>query len=165
LNAPRVALIVAMDETGVIGDKGRLPWRQPADLMHFKVLTMGKPILMGRKTFDSIGKPLPGRKNLVLTRDAAWASEGAIAVHSLDEAVKQANDTPELMVIGGADVFRLALPRADRLYLTRMHARVKGDTRFPALDWSAWREIERQAYAADEKHAYAMTFATLEKRG
>jgi dihydrofolate reductase len=163
LNAPRVALIVAMDETGVIGDKGRLPWRQPADLMHFKVLTMGRPILMGRKTFDSIGKPLPGRKNLVLTRDAAWVHEGTIPVQSLDEALKHANDAPELMVIGGADVFRLALPRAGRIYLTRMHARVQGDTRFPAIDWSAWREIERQAFAADEKHAYAMTFATLER--
>jgi dihydrofolate reductase len=158
-----VSLIVAMDETGVIGRDGRLPWRQPADLMHFKVLTMGKPILMGRKTFDSIGKPLPGRTNLVLTRDAAWTREGAIAVRSLDDAVERARGAAELMVIGGADVFRLALPQARRIYLTRIHAKVQGDTQFPPVDWSAWREIERQAFAADEKHAFAMTFLTLER--
>jgi dihydrofolate reductase len=159
----RLSLIVAMDETGVIGRDGRLPWRQPADLMHFKVLTMGKPILMGRKTFDSIGKPLPGRTNLVLTRDAAWTREGAIAVRSLDDAVERSSGAPELMVIGGAEVFRLALPQARRIYLTRIHARVQGDTHFPPLDWSSWREVERQPFAADEKHAFAMTFLTLDR--
>lgn len=163
MNLPRVALIVAMDESGVIGRDGRLPWRQPADLMHFKVLTMGKPILMGRKTFDSIGKALPGRKNLVLTRDAAWAREGAIAVHTLAEALQEARPADDLMVIGGADVFQLALPSAQRIYLTRVLANVEGDVRFPPIDWRAWREIERQEFAADEKHAYAMTFVTLER--
>jgi dihydrofolate reductase len=152
-----------MDETGVIGREGRLPWRQPADLMHFKVLTMGKPILMGRKTFDSIGKPLPGRTNLVLTRETAWTREGAIAVRSLDDALERSSGAPELMVIGGADVFRLALPQARRIYLTRIHARVHGDTHFPPVDWSVWREVERQAFAADEKHAFAMTFLTLDR--
>ena len=154
-----------MDETGVIGREGRLPWRQPADLMHFKVLTMGKPILMGRKTFDSIGKPLPGRTNLVLTREPAWSREGAIAVHSLDDAIERSRGARELMVIGGADVFGMALPRAQRIYLTRIHATVQGDTRFPPVDWSAWREVERQAFAADEKHAYSMTFLTLDRAG
>jgi dihydrofolate reductase len=158
-----ISLIVAMDENGVIGREGRLPWRQPADLMHFKVLTMGKPILMGRKTFDSIGKPLPGRTNLVLTRDAAWAREGAIPVRSLDDAVERSGEAAELMVIGGAEVFRLALPRARRIYLTRIHAKVQGDTHFPPVDWSSWREVERQAFAADEKHAYGMTFLTLDR--
>lgn len=158
-----ISLIVAMDENGVIGRDGRLPWRQPADLMHFKVLTMGKPILMGRKTFDSIGKPLPGRTNFVLTRDAAWTREGALPVRSLDDAVERAGGAAELMVIGGADVFRLALPRARRMYLTRIHAKVEGDTHFPPVDWSSWHEVERQAFAADEKHAYAMTFLTLDR--
>lgn len=165
MNSPRVTLIVAMDEGGVIGRDGRLPWRQPADLMHFKVLTMGKAILMGRKTFDSIGKPLPGRRNLVLTRDVAWAHEGTTTVHSLQEALQHAGPASELMVIGGADIFRLALQRAQRIYLTRIHANVEGDARFPPIDWSVWRELERQEFAADEKHAYAMTFATLEKMG
>jgi dihydrofolate reductase len=160
-----MALIVAMDESGVIGREGRLPWRQPADLMHFKVLTMGKPILMGRKTFDSIGKPLPGRMNLVLTRKSDWAHEGAITVHSVEEALRRAAPAPELMVIGGADIFRLALPSTQRIYLTRMHANVEGDVRFPAIDWSMWRELERQEFAADEKHAYSMSFVTLERMG
>ena len=163
--APRVALIVAMDEKGVIGRGGRLPWRQPADLMHFKVLTMGKPILMGRKTFDSIGRPLPGRKNIVLTRDVAWSREDVTIARTLEEALRQAQPASELMVIGGADIFRAALPVAQRIYLTRIHANVEGDVSFPPIDWSAWREIERQAFAADEKHAYAMTFTTLEKIG
>jgi len=165
LTSPRVSLVVAMDEGGVIGREGRLPWRQPADLMHFKVLTMGKPMLMGRKTFDSIGRPLPGRTNIVLTRDVSWAREGAITVHSLDDALTHAGQAPELMVIGGADVYRLTLPRAHRIYLTRIHARVAGDAHFPAVDWSTWREVETQHFAADEKHAYAMTFVTLEKGG
>jgi dihydrofolate reductase len=158
-----ISLIVAMDETGVIGREGRLPWRQPADLMHFKVLTMGKPMLMGRKTFESIGKPLPGRTNLVLTRDAGWSHEGAVAVRSLDEAIERAGDAAELMVIGGAEVFRIALARAQRIYLTRIHANVQGDARFPAVDFRAWREIERHTFPADEKHAFAMTFLTLER--
>jgi dihydrofolate reductase len=165
LSTPRVALIVAMDESGVIGREGRLPWRQPADLMHFKVLTMGKPILMGRKTFDSIGRPLPGRMNLVLTRKSDWTHEGVITVHSVEEALRRAGPAPELMVIGGADIFRLALPSAQRVYLTRMHATVEGDVRFPAIDWSRWRELERQEFAADDTHAYAMTFLTLERMG
>lgn len=163
MTSPRVTLIVAMDEGGIIGRKGRLPWRQPADLLHFKVLTMGKPILMGRKTFDSIGKPLPGRTNLVLTRDAGWTREGTIAVHTLDEALAHAKDAGELMVIGGEEIFRMALPLAQRVHLTRIHAHVQGDARFPAVDWSAWRETERQAFAADEKHAHAMTFLTFER--
>jgi dihydrofolate reductase len=158
-----ISLIVAMDENGLIGRDGRLPWRQPADLMHFKVLTMGKPILMGRKTFDSIGKPLPGRTNLVLTRDAGWSREGTIAVHSLADAIERAGRAAEMMVIGGAEIYGIALPSAQRIYLTRIHATVQGDARFPPVDWAAWREVERQPFAADEKHAFAMTFLTLDR--
>jgi dihydrofolate reductase len=150
-----------MDENGVIGRQGRLPWRQPADLMHFKVLTMGKPMLMGRKTFDSIGRALPGRTNIVLTRDAGWTRENVATVHTMEQALQVSMPASEVMVIGGAEVFALALPTAERIYLTRIHAQVDGDARFPSIDWSAWQELERQEFAPDEKHAYAMTFVTL----
>jgi dihydrofolate reductase len=159
----RVSLIVAMDESGVIGLSGRLPWKQPADLIHFKVLTMGKPMLMGRKTFESIGRPLPGRTSIVLTRDQSWRREGALAVHSLEEALQHASGASELMVIGGAEVYRLTLAHAHRVYLTRIHATVQGDTHFPEVDFRQWRELERQDFAADARHQYAMTFLTLER--
>lgn len=159
----RHSLIVAMSENRVIGRGGQLPWHLSADLRRFRHLTMDHTIIMGRKTFDSIGKPLPGRTNLVLTRDAAWTREGAVPVRSLDDAVERSGGAAELMVIGGAEVFRLALPHARRIYLTRIHAKVQGDTHFPPVDWSTWREVERQAFAADEKHAFAMTFLTLDR--
>ena len=158
---PSISLIVARSANGVIGRDNQLPWRLPADLQRFKSLTIGKPILMGRRTFESIGRALPGRVNLVLTRDAAWRAPGVVAVHDLDEAFKQAGDVPELMVIGGAELFRLVLPRAQRVYLTEVHADVPGDIEFPALTMREWREVERAAHPADERHEHAMTFRTL----
>ncbi len=162
-SGPLVALLAAVADNGVIGRDDRLPWHLPDDLKRFKALTMGKPILMGRRTFDSIGKPLPGRTNLVLTRSLEWSTPGAVVVHSLDEAVARAGAAAELVVIGGAEVYRLTLPRARRIYLTRVHSRVEGDTLFPALDESEWREVAREEHPRDERHAYSMSFCVLER--
>lgn len=161
---PAIALIVAVAENDVIGRSGQLPWHLPDDLKRFKALTMGKPMLMGRRTFESIGRPLPGRASLVLTRAADWvAPDGVTVVHSLEEALERTRGAPELAVIGGAEVFRLALPRALRVDLTRVHARVDGDTFFPPLDPREWREVERIEHPADARHAWAMTFSVLER--
>ena len=161
---PSISLIVARALNGVIGRDNALPWRLPADLRRFKTLTMGKPMLMGRRTFESIGRALPGRVNLVLTRDPAWQAPGAIAVHSLDEAFEHAGCAPELVVIGGAELFSLVLPLAEHVYLTDVHAAIPGDTQFPELAPEEWRELKRSAYAADADHAHAMTFRTLKRR-
>jgi dihydrofolate reductase len=159
---PAITLVVAMARNGVIGRDGALPWRLPDDLRRFKALTMGKPILMGRRTWESIGRPLPGRSNLVMTRDPSFRAEGAIVVHSLDEALALAQD--ELMVIGGAEIYALAIPHADRVHLTAVAADVEGDARLPAFDAGAWRETAREHHPADERHACAMDFITLERR-
>lgn len=151
-----------MARNGVIGKDNGLPWHLPADLKHFKATTLGKPILMGRKTYQSIGKPLPGRTNIVLTRDARWSATGTVVVGTLPEALRVAADAPELAVIGGAEVFRLFLPVARRLHLTRILADFDGDTFFPPLD-EGWIELARRDYAPDAANAYAMQFVTLER--
>ncbi|HZF24988.1 MAG TPA: dihydrofolate reductase [Steroidobacteraceae bacterium] len=158
-----MALVVAMAENGVIGNANRLPWHLPADLKHFKALTMGKPMLMGRKTFDSIGKALPGRRNLVMTRGKPVEAPGVETVPSVEAALAATREATELMVIGGAEIFRLCLPRAERIYLTRIHAPLAGDTRFPNVDWNEWHAVQRTPCPADEKNAYAMTFLVLER--
>jgi dihydrofolate reductase len=158
-----MALVVAMAENGVIGHSNQLPWHLPADLKHFKNLTMGKPMLMGRKTFDSIGKALPGRRSLVMTRGAPLEAAGVETVPTVEAALAATRDADELMVIGGAEIFRLCLPRAERIYLTRVHAPIAGDTRFPNTDWSEWRCLERTTHPVDEKNKYSMTFFTLER--
>ncbi len=158
-----VSLIVAMDEAGVIGRDNALPWRLPEDLKRFKALTLGKPILMGRKTFESIGKPLPGRRNIVLTRSRDWRHDGVDTVNSIEEALALVREAPEIAVIGGEEIFKLALPLSRRIYLTEVHARVDGDTYFPPFDRAQWRETERTFHAADERHANSMTFSTLER--
>jgi len=158
-----ISLIVAMDETGVIGRDNTLPWHLPEDLKRFKAATLGKPVLMGRKTFASIGKPLPGRANLVLTRSREWQHSGALTVHSIEDAIARASAAPELVVIGGEEVFKMALPLARRIYLTEVHTVVPGDTTFPPFDRAGWREVARSVHPADERHAYAMTFSTLER--
>ncbi len=160
---PVLALVVAVAENGVIGNGNRLPWHLSADLKHFKTVTMGKPMLMGRKTYASIGKALPGRRSLVLTRDAGFAAPGVERVATLDDALARTRDAEELAVIGGAEVYRLCLPRARRIYFTRVHASLAGDTRFPDIDWTQWRCMERSVHPADEKNAYAMTFFRLER--
>jgi dihydrofolate reductase len=160
---PPISLIVAMADNGVIGRGNALPWRLPADLKRFRSLTLGKPVLMGRRTFESIGWPLADRVNLVLTRDTHWAADGARTVHTVQEALAQARGCPELMAIGGAEVYRLVLPLARRIYLTQVHAELDGDTFFPAFDRGEWREVERSAQPADERHAHPLTFVTLER--
>jgi dihydrofolate reductase len=161
---PLVSLIVAMANNGVIGRGTALPWRLPADLRRFRSMTLGKPVLMGRRTFESIGRPLTGRVNLVLTRDAHWAADATQAVRTLGQALEHARDCPELVAIGGAEVYRLVLPLAQRIYLTQVHADVPGDTFFPAFDPGEWRDVECGAQPADERHAYPLTFVTLERR-
>jgi dihydrofolate reductase len=155
-----ISLVVAMAHDNVIGRDNGLPWgRLPEDLKHFKSVTMGRPVLMGRKTFDSIGKPLPGRTNFVLTRDKSWKAEGVVVVHSLDEALKG----DALSGIGGAEIYRLLLPLANRIYLTRIDADVEGDTVFPPIDYSKWMQTEVRDVAADDRNPYNMTFVTLER--
>jgi dihydrofolate reductase len=158
-----LTLIVAVADNGVIGRDNALPWHLPEDLKHFKRLTMGKPMIMGRKTFESIGKPLPGRLNIVVTRDANYHRDGVVVAQDLDAALRAAGDAPEVMVIGGAELFRLCLPRATRLHLTRVHAEIPGDVHWPEIDARAWRLAAREPHDADERHAHAYTFELWEK--
>jgi len=160
---PKLVIVVAVAANGVIGRNGSLPWHLPADLRHFKALTIGKPVLMGRRTYESIGKPLVDRPNIVLTRNPCWEAPRVIVVHTLDDAIKLSRPAPELMVIGGADIFSMCLPRSSRIHLTRVHAVVEGDTYFPELPPSEWHEVAREEHAADEKHAYGYSFITLER--
>jgi len=160
----KISLIVAMDRNGVIGAGGRLPWRLSADLKRFKAITMGKPIVMGRKTHESIGRPLPGRENIVITRDRNFRAPGCTVVHGVDAALDRCRDVEEVMVMGGAELYRQLLPRADRMYLTEVNAAVVGDTRFPEWDRAAWRELSRENHPADAANQYSYSFAILERR-
>lgn len=164
LQQPLISLIAAMSENGTIGRDNSLPWRLPDDLKRFKALTMGKLILMGRKTYQSIGRPLPGRTNLVLTRDWEWRTEGVTVVRSLGQALSYARDAEELVAVGGAEVYRLLMPFARRIYLTLVHAEIPGDTFFPDFDPTQWADVECHRYPADERNAYAFTFVTLERK-
>jgi dihydrofolate reductase len=146
----RIALIVAMSSNGVIGVDNRMPWHLSADLKRFRRITWGKPILMGRRTHESIGKPLPGRQNIVLTTNPDYRAEGCSVVHSPDEALALASDAPEIMVIGGAALYKTFLPLAQRLYLTLIHQAFPGDTCFPEIDWAEWQETQREIVTADE---------------
>lgn len=157
-----------MARNGIIGRDNALPWRLPADLRHFKALTTWHPVLMGRKTFESLGRPLPNRTNIVVTRDRNYAPPGARVAHSLDDAMAVADahlpDDRLVFVIGGENLYTQMLPRADRLYVTLVDAEVDGDARFPAFDWQEWRETERREQPADEHNAYPCRFLTLERR-
>ena len=161
---PLVSIIVATDERGAIGRDGGLPWRLPDDLKRFKALTMGKPIVMGRKTWESIGKPLPGRHNIVITRQAGFAVSGVTVVASLDEALLAAGDVPEVCIIGGAEIYRLALPRTELIHLTRVQAIVDADTYFPELTAGEWDQVLVEQHGADEKHPFAYSFVELRRR-
>ncbi len=162
-STPEIALIAALTPAGVIGRDNGLPWHLPDDLRRFKSLTMGKPILMGRRTFEAIGRPLPGRRNIVLSRRAATLAEGVILVRDWPAAIAAAGAAAEVMVIGGAQLYALALPLARRLYLTIVHAELAGDAHFPPIDPHEWRETERSEHPADARHAYALTYRTLER--
>jgi dihydrofolate reductase len=164
VTGPGLELVAALARNGVIGRDHGLPWRLPADLKHFRRLTWGHPVLMGRRTWDSIGRPLPGRRNLVLTRDPAWRADGATAVDSVDAARALAGPASTLMVIGGAEVYRLCLPLAERLRLTLIEAEIEGDVRFPEWRAEEWTELERESHPADSEHRWAYSFVTLERR-
>ena len=158
----RISLIVAVAENGVIGRDGDLPWRIAADLKFFKETTMGHPIVMGRKTHQSIGRALPGRTNIVITRDPDFAGEDIAVVADLEAAFAAAGEADEVMIIGGAQIYELALPSADRIYMTEVHIAVDGDTRFPELDPARWRETARVDHPADGETP-AFSFVTLER--
>jgi dihydrofolate reductase len=156
MSAP-VSLVLARADNGVIGDKGRLPWHLPEDLKRFKALTLGKPCIMGRKTWDSLPKkPLPGRTNIVVTRNRAFAAEGSLAVRSFEEALREAQKlaSSEIMVIGGAEVFAAALTRAARIHLTEIHASPDGDVRMPGFSPHFWRETAREDHPGLPAHSY-----------
>lgn len=158
----RVNLIVAWDRNRVIGKDGGLPWHLPEDLQHFRRLTMGHPIVMGRRTWDSIGRPLPGRRSIVVTRNPAWSAPGCEAAGSLPQALALCAGAPEVFVIGGAQLFGEALPLARRLYLTQVDAAFEGDVRFPPLDLSAWTRREHERREAAAARAFALEFSTFE---
>lgn len=165
----RIALIWAMSENRVIGRDNKLPWYLPNDLKYFKQVTSGKPVIMGRKTYDSIGRPLPNRTNIVITRDTGFSAEGCQLVHSLDEALSLAeaqlvvDGGDEAIVMGGAEIYAQALPRADRLYVTLVHADVAGDAVFPAIDFDAWQERAREDFAAQDPNPYNYSFVIYDR--
>lgn len=159
---PTLSIIVAAASNGAIGKDNRIPWHLPADLARFKRLTMGRPLVMGRKTFESIGRPLPGRRTIVITRQAGFRADGCEVVGSLQEALERAGDG-EVFVIGGAEIYREALPRASRIYLTRVEGTFEADTFFPVLDDREWREVERMPGTLDERNRHAHEFVTLER--
>lgn len=159
-----ISIIVAMSSNWVIGRDNDLPWQLSSDLKHFRSITMGKPIVMGRKTHESIGRPLPGRENIIVTRNQAYQSEECTVIHSLDELEKYCHQHDEIMIMGGAELYRQAMDKVTRLYLTEVHAHVEGDTLFPTFDREQWQELERQDYKADEKNEYDYSFLVLERQ-
>lgn len=163
MSAPRVSLIVAVARNGVIGRNGSLPWRLPEDLAHFKRTTMGSPIIMGRKTWESIGKPLPGRRNIVVSRTPGFAPVGVEVAADLDAAVGLCADAAEVFVIGGAQLYVAALPRAQRLIVTEIDADFEGDTHWPPIDAKLWRETARERQPPTEQRAFALDFVNYER--
>ena len=159
-----ISLIVAASTNNVIGREGELPWRLPDDLRRFKRLTMGKPIVMGRRTWESIGRPLPGRKNIVMTRRRDVDAKGCELAASPAEALLAAADAEEIMIIGGSQVYALFLSKASRIYLTRVHANIDGDVRFQEIDEARWRLRDSEAHAADDANQYAFEFRTYERK-
>ena len=166
----RLSLIVAVSENGVIGRENALPWHLPGDLKRFKAITMGKPIIMGRKTFESIGRPLPGRTNIVLTRDANFSHDGVETALDLAEALRVAqertgtSEDDEAMIIGGAGIYKLALPSAHRIYLTEVHMTVSGDTYFPDINRRDWSETVREDVASETADSCGYSFVVLDRK-
>ncbi len=166
----KLSMIVAVAENGVIGRNNALPWYLPNDLKYFKQTTMGKPVIMGRKTYESIGKPLPGRTNIVITRQADYQPEGVKVVNSVEAARELAESVclidgqEEAMIMGGAEIYALALPHTDRLYLTEVHADVEGDAFFPEYDKSLWQEVAREDFAAEGPNPYNYSFVVYEAK-
>jgi dihydrofolate reductase len=159
----KLSLVVAMARNGVIGRDGGLPWQLPADLKRFRAITMGKPIVMGRRTHESIGRALPGRRNIVLSREPTYQAADCEVFVSLDAALAALSSEAEVMIIGGAVLYAEALPRAARLYLTEVDAELAGDVHFPDFDPAAWHELERDAHGSDASHRYRYSFVVLER--
>ncbi|MER0508773.1 type 3 dihydrofolate reductase [Aeromonas veronii] len=162
----KISMIAAMAHDRVIGKDNQMPWHLPADLAHFKRVTLGKPVLMGRKTFESIGRPLPGRRNLVISRNPGYQAEGIEVVGSVEAALAllAGSSVEELMVIGGGHLYAEMLPSADFLYLTRIDLAVEGDTRFPAFDDGQWQRVDCESHPADEKNPHPYSFETWQRR-
>ncbi len=158
-----VSIIVAMAENNVIGRDMDLPWHISADLKRFKTLTMGHHIVMGRKTYESIGRLLPGRTTVIITRQQDYQVEGAVVVHSLEHARQVAAEDSELFIIGGGQIYEIGLPYADKLHVTRVHTKVEGDTRFPSVCWDEWQLINAERHLADEKNDHDYTFESYQK--
>lgn len=170
MTEPKVSIVVAVSANGVIGRDGGLPWHLPSDLKRFKALTLGKPVIMGRKTWASIGRPLPGRPNIVISRDTHFSAEGAVVVQSLEAALGEARrlavvlGIDEVCVIGGGEIYRQAIDRADLLHVTTVAAEVEGDTRFPAIDPSVFEKIVDEPLPQGEKDSHAMHFSTWRRK-
>lgn len=158
-----VSLISAVADNGVIGKRNALPWYLPADLKHFKDVTMGKPIIMGRTTYESIGRPLPGRINIVLSSRTGFTAPGCEVVHTVAEALRAVQGATEVMVIGGGAIYKEFLPLAEKMYLTEVHREIEGDIYFPDFNKTEWREISRQDFGSDGKNPCAYSFTTLER--
>ncbi len=163
-NRLKLSIVVAMAENRVIGRGNRLPWHLPADLQHFKSLTMGKPVLMGRKTHDSIGRALPGRHNVVVTRQPGYTAKGCTVVSSIDSALAACPNADEIMVIGGAELYRELLPLSETIYLTLVHGDFEGDTFFPEIAPAEWRETARVERSADDKNPHPYSFVVMQRR-
>ncbi|WP_420962752.1 dihydrofolate reductase [Brucella sp. IR073] len=169
MNLPLISLIVAIAQNGVIGRDNGLPWRLSTDMKRFKAITIGKPVIMGRKTWESIGRPLPGRANIVVTRDASYFPEGAETAHSVERALELGRiraaeaEVDEICVIGGGEIYRQALPLADRLHVTEIIGEVEGDTTFPKIDPAKWRKVSVEEVDAGEKDSHATRYIVYEK--
>lgn len=161
--APRICLIAALAANRVIGRNNALPWRLPADLKRFKALTMGHPVVMGRKTYESLGKPLPGRRNLVISRNRDYSAPGCEVVHSLDEAIAACRGAQEIFIIGGAELYRESLPRAHRLEFTEIRADFEGDASFPEFSPDQWRETAREIHGEEAGVPFRYDFARYER--
>lgn len=162
----RISIVVAMDQNGVIGKGNLLPWRLPDDMRWFKQITMGKPVVMGRKTYESIPakfRPLPGRHTIVLSRNPDFAAVGATAVTSPTAAIKAAGSVPEILIGGGSQIYTVFLPQVTRIYLTHVHAELNGDAYFPEIDWSSWVEVYHQNHRKDDRHAYSFAWVILDR--
>lgn len=159
----RISIIAALAQNRVIGRGNGMPWRLPADLRHFRALTLGKPVIMGRRTYESLGRPLPERENIVVTRNSDFRAPGCLVAHDLGQALAAAGEAPEAMIIGGANLYAQALPLAGRMYLTLVHAWFLGDTRFPEYAEAEWRLAESSRRAPDAKNPYACSFLRLER--
>ena len=158
-----ISIIVAIAKNGVIGDKNTLLWHLREDMIHFRTITSGHPVVMGRKTYDSIGRPLPKRTNVVITRDTELQIEGCTMAHSLTEAVEMFDSSEEVFIIGGAQIYNQAMPLADRLYLTIIDKEYEGDSSFPEIDYNRWRQISCEKFERGEEFEYPLSFITLER--